>query len=259
MRILTMSDDREAQLLVAHPGHELLLYGWIRRAKPVVHVLTDGSGHSAASRLGATSLMVDAEGARRGAIFGRLSDRDAYAMILEGNTALLQSVVSDLVTELRQRRATMLVCDTAEGYNPVHDLCRLIAGAAIDIADTGVRQYEYAVVNRPDAFDAAGDDLRFDLDDVTLDAKIEAARRFAAILPDVEELLARHGREAFRHEIFRRVVDWTDLGSGVPEYERFGETRVAAGRYLHVIRKKEHILPLRDALHAFTGKAECVS
>jgi hypothetical protein len=254
-----MSDFHDTQLLVAHPGHELLLYGWIHRARPVVHVLTDGSGHSSAPRLEATLEILTAEGARRGAIFGRLSDRDAYDMILEGNTPLLLSVVTDLAMELRERRSKMIVCDAAEGYNPVHDLCRLIAGAAIEIADAGVKQYEYAVVNRPDSFDPAGDDLRLDLDDVTFEAKMETARRFAAFLPDVDEMLSRHGRDAFRHEIFRRVIDWTDLGSGVPEYERFGETRVADGHYRNVIRKKEHILPLRDALRAFAGNPQCVS
>jgi hypothetical protein len=256
-----MSDFHDAQLLIAHPGHELLLYGWIHRAKPVLHVLTDGSGPSSAPRLEGMSQMLNAvDGARRGAIFGRLSDADAYAMILEGNTPLLLSVVTDLATELRRRRSTMILSDAAEGYNPVHDLCRLIAGAATEIADSGVRQYEYAVVDRPDSFDPAGADvLHLDLDDVTFAAKMETTRRFAPVLPDVEELLTRHGPEAYRHEVFRRVIDWTDLGTGVPEYERFGEMRVAAGRYARVIRKKEHIVPLRDALSVFAGKRLCVS
>ncbi|MEA2897155.1 MAG: hypothetical protein QOJ84_2770 [Bradyrhizobium sp.] len=255
-----MTDSHDTQLLVAHPGHEVLLYGWIRRTRPVVHILTDGSGHSSEPRLGTTLPMLNAEGARRGAIFGRLSDRDAYAMILERNTPLLLSVVTDLAMELREGRPKMIVCDAAEGYNPVHDLCRLIAGAAIEIADADVKQYEYAVVHGPDSFDLVGDDLlRLDLDDATFEAKMETARRFGTFLPDVDEMLSRHGRDAYRHETFRRVIDWTDLGSDVPEYERFGETRVADGRYRNVIRKKEHILPLRDALRAFAGNPQCVS
>ncbi|MEA2328128.1 MAG: hypothetical protein QOE68_3087, partial [Thermoanaerobaculia bacterium] len=94
---------------------------------------------------------------------------------------------------------------------------------------------------------------------VTFEAKIVEARRFGANLPDVDEMLSRHGHDAFRRETLRRVIDWTDLGSDVPEYERFGETRVADGRYRNVIRKKEHILPLRDALRAFAGNPQCVS
>jgi hypothetical protein len=33
----------DAHLLIAHPGHELLLHGWICRTKPAVQILTDGS------------------------------------------------------------------------------------------------------------------------------------------------------------------------------------------------------------------------
>ena len=72
----------EAQLLVAHPGHELLLHGWISQSKPIVQVLTDGSGHSAVGRLEMTAEFLRAVGALPGAIFGRLSDREAYAMII---------------------------------------------------------------------------------------------------------------------------------------------------------------------------------
>src|SRR5881392_3068244 len=92
---------RMMYLLVAHPGHELLLHGWISRNKPVVHVLTDGSSET---RLGRTAeLLRDAE-ARAGAIFGRLSDSEAYAMIMERNTALLFSLVEELAADLERDR-----------------------------------------------------------------------------------------------------------------------------------------------------------
>jgi hypothetical protein len=256
-----MNDPTDAQLLIAHPGHELLLHGWIRRAKPVVHVLTDGSGHSSAPRLAMTAELLGNAGARPGAIFGRLSDREAYAMILEGNIPLLLSVMTDLAMELGKRRSKMVVCDAAEGYNPVHDLCRLIAGAAIDMANIDARQYEYAVVNGPDSFDPIDDEvLRLELNDVAFAAKMNTAGRFATVLPDVEDLLSRHGAEAYQRETFRRVIDWTDLGAGgSPAYERFGEKRVAADRYRRVIRKAEHIVPLRDALRASVERRQCVS
>ncbi len=240
-----MINPGEAHLLVAHPGHELLLHGWICAAKPIVHVLTDGSGHSAAARLDATAELLRDAGARAGAVFGRLSDREAYAMILERNTALLFSIVGELAAELETRRPTMIVCDAAEGYNPVHDLYRHMTGAAIAMAGVDTKQYEYAVVDSPDSFDG----ILFELDDDAFAAKMERARRHAALLADVDELLSRNGAEVYRRERFRRVADWTDVGSGSPPlYERFGEERVAAQRYARVIRRAEHIVPLRDAL-----------
>ncbi len=254
MPLSLMLNPGEAHILVAHPGHELLLHGWICRTKPVVHVLTDGSGHSAAARLDATAELLRDAWARAGAIFGRLSDREAYAMILERNTALLFSIVAELAAAMEAQRPAMVVGDAAEGYNPVHDLCRLMAGAAIALAGADTAQYEYAVVARPDSFD----EVNIELDDAEYAAKMSRARRYAATLPDVDELLSRHGAAAYRHERLRRVVDWTDVGSGPPPlYERFGEERVAAHRYARVIRRAEHLVPLRDALCAEMEKRAC--
>jgi len=247
-----MIHSPEAHLLVAHPGHELLLHGWICRNRPVVQVLTDGP----AARLQSTADLLRETGARPGAIFGRLSDAEAYAMILEGNVALLFSLVTELAAEIETRRPEIIVSDAAEGYNPVHDLCRLIAGAAIEVAGAGTKQYEYAVVNTPDSMN--GDQLVFELDDAAYAAKMERARRLATLLPDIGELLSRHGAEVYRRETFRRVADWTDIGSGsAPLYERFGEERVAAHRYTRVIRRAEHLAPLRDALRAQVEKRTC--
>jgi hypothetical protein len=245
-----------AHLLVAHPGHELLLHGWISRNKPVVHVLTDGSGHSAAKRLGQTAELLRDAGARAGAIFGRLSDAEAYAMILERNTALLFSLVEELADDLERDQPSILVCDAAEGYNPVHDLCRLIAGAAIAMAGVGTKQYEYAVVNHPHSFDAA--EIVVELDAAEYAAKMEKARAQAASLADIEALTARYGADAYRRETLSPVADWAAIDSDSPPlYERYGEERVAAGRYTNVIRRREHMLPLRDALRAAVEKRSC--
>ncbi|HEV2721686.1 MAG TPA: hypothetical protein VG323_16830 [Thermoanaerobaculia bacterium] len=238
------------QLLVAHPGHELLLYAWMARNKPVVHVLTDGP----APRLERTAELLRDAGARPGAIFGRLSDREAYAMILERNSALLVSLAEELAAELERERPAMIVVDAAEGYNPVHDLCRLVAGAAMAMAGVDAALYEYAVVGCPSS-DAT---MAIDLDDAEFAAKIARARAYAATLTDVDELLSRHGPDAYRREAFRRVGDWTAIDGGAPPlYERFGQERVAAGRYARVIRRDEHMLPLRDALRAEVEKRSC--
>ena len=37
-------------LVVAHPGHELLAYGWLSRYRPSVFVVTDGSGRDGQAR-----------------------------------------------------------------------------------------------------------------------------------------------------------------------------------------------------------------
>ena len=44
---MALSEQR-AVLVVAHPGHELRVHGWLELARPTVCILTDGSGHQAA-------------------------------------------------------------------------------------------------------------------------------------------------------------------------------------------------------------------
>jgi hypothetical protein len=247
---------RNMHLLVAHPGHELLLHGWISRNKPVVHVLTDGDVHFSGGRLGTTADLLRNRGARQGTIFGRLSDREAYAMIVERNTALLLSLVADLAEQLERDRPAIIVTDAAEGYNPVHDLCRLIAGAAIVTAGVATKQYEYAVVNDPHSLDA--DVMVIALNSAEHAAKMETARALASSIADIDELMARHGPDAYRRETLSPVADWTAIDDGAPPlYERYGEQRVAAGQYKTVIRRREHMLPLRDALRAAVETRSC--
>src|SRR5262245_66403039 len=75
-------------LLVAHPGHELLLHGWLHAERPRVFVLTDGSGRDGASRLDATSRLLEQASAACGAVYGRYPDRVVYEALLDGDTAL---------------------------------------------------------------------------------------------------------------------------------------------------------------------------
>lgn len=239
-------------LLVAHPGHELLLHGWVSRTLPTVHVLTDGSGYDRTPRIARTAELLRESGARAGSIFGRLTDRQAYAMILNGDAALVVALVAELAAAIEVQRPDIVVNDAVEGYNPVHDLCRILAGAAIAMSGVAVKQYEYAVVGPPPA--GAG----IELDDAAYAAKMEQVRRYAPQLPDAAELLTRYGAEAYRREVLSPVGDWRALGAGEPPlYERLGEERVAAHRYDQVIRRDRHIVPLLDAVCAALHEHPC--
>lgn len=240
-------------LLVAHPGHELLLHGWMSLTRPTVHVLTDGSGHGAAPRIARTAELLREIGAPAGTIFGRLTDRQAYAMILNGDTEMLLALIAELAASIEVQRPDIVVADAVEGYNPVHDLCRLVAGAAIEMSSSSARLYEYAVVGHPSI-----DGIHLDLDDVAFTAKMEQVRCYTPELPDAAELLARHGADAYRREELRPVADWRSQGDGEPPlYERLGEERVALHRYERVIRRDEHMLPLRDAVCGALAERPC--
>lgn len=249
-----MFDPRSPLAFFAHPGHELLIHGWVQQTKPRVCVLTDGSGPSLTSRLESTEEVLRAIGASPGGIFGRLTDLEAYAAILDGDAALFTSIAEELAQDLAG--ISVVVADACEGYNPVHDLCRLIAGSACSVA--GVPYYESPVAHAPSSFA----DARIELDEQAFRDKMTAARAYSRLRGDMDDHLARYGEDAFRVETFRRVDDWTAIGWSAgekPYYETFGEQRVAAGRYERAIRYEEHMRPLCDAFRAWAGACRCAS
>src|SRR5215470_12779269 len=85
-----------AALVLAHPGHELRVHGWLEAARPLVFVLTDGSGHSDRGRLASTTRVLEQAGAERGPLYGRLTDRALYGALLAGDHALFDGLADEL-------------------------------------------------------------------------------------------------------------------------------------------------------------------
>lgn len=249
-----MFDCPRVLLLVGHPGHELLIHGWLSRVRPRVCALTDGSGHAARPRLHECAALLRRVQATPGRIFGRHTDREMYDAILNGDVELIDGLVNEVAAELVANRIDAIVSDGMEGFNPVHDLCRIIAGAACSRAGNVVH-YEYPLYEGPHAFDAVGDAQIIDLDDAALEAKLACARGLAPVLSDIDEMLSRFGEAAFRREAFRPIADWTACpwpSDARPLYEQIGEEAVALHRYDRVIRYAEHMRPLVDHVRATT-------
>ena len=57
-----MNSTRPA-LIIAHPGHELRVHHWLEKTRPLMLVLTDGSGRTAQSRLASTTRILEQAGA----------------------------------------------------------------------------------------------------------------------------------------------------------------------------------------------------
>ena len=62
-------------LLVAYPGHEQLLHHWMERERPLVLVMTDGSGVAGVPRLEHAWRIIFAAGAQSGPVFGEVTDQ----------------------------------------------------------------------------------------------------------------------------------------------------------------------------------------
>jgi hypothetical protein len=251
-----------AVLVIAHPGHELRVYQWLRLARPVCFVLTDGSGRSGKSRLDSTTKLLEQNGAQPGSIYGRLTDHAFYAAILKGEFKLFIDLAAELARELMQQEIAYVVGDAVEGYNPVHDLCRFMINAAVEIANRKRNQpllnFEIFLTSQADNPPRrVSGDMWIDLDEESLSKKLEAARAYTEITSDVDRILNQEGIHAIQTERLRSTRDCSprDGAAETPYYELYGEKQVAAGHYEHVVRYREHVIPVVEALRYYSEKA----
>lgn len=237
-------------LVIAHPGHELRVHGWLERARPRVIVLTDGSGRTGTSRLLATARVLARAGATHGPVFGRLTDRDVYAALLGCDVALFRDLADAIAAGIED--ADYVVGDAAEGYNPTHDVCRLLVDAAVARVRrrrASIASFAFPLVGPPAEAAPGPHDVDLSLDDAAFARKVDAARRYVELDREVRSALDGLGADAFRHERLEHVAETTVAATGdVPFYERHGERRVAEGVYAHVLRRDQHVVPIAAAL-----------
>lgn len=275
-----------AALIVAHPGHELCVHGWLSAAKPVVFVLTDGSGRQGIPRLSSTTGNLLAAGAQPGRLYGRVTDSAVYQALLKGDISFFTQLALELAEGLIDGNFDYVVGEAIEGYNPTHDVCCLLTNAAVEIANRvrtagPIQNFDFAIVRPPEpgTVDQSPGTVRFVLDEDSYDRKVKAMRSCPELADEVSagldgtglkslEMLGdlidevrclmkvRGGAASFRIECLRPIAagfDEPGLNEQAPFYERYAEKLVAAGLYQTVIRYREHVVPVAQALQELTG------
>ena len=251
-------------LIAGHPGHELKLFGWLSECRPRLYVITDGSGRRGVSRAPASAALAERLGLQQDKIFGCISDSNIYQAMLERDSAFFLGLAEELAASLVENRIDLVAGDAAEGYNPTHDLCRVVIDAAVLMAErtTGlsIANYEICLTEWEEGFQEQHDErcAHLRLDDRLLRQKLEAAENYGGLREEVDRAIARRGKEYFRTECLRKVSYPFALRRGAikPMYERWGERRVADGKYDHVIRFEEHILPITEVIADHAAQAE---
>src|ERR1700726_1117013 len=109
--------QQRSALLIAHPGHELRVFHWLEIARPLVCVLTDGSGHTNHSRLPSTTQILDGTGSKAGPVCGRVTDPEIYAAILKGDFQVFVEVMRQLAQSFIEQNIEYVGHDAIEGYN----------------------------------------------------------------------------------------------------------------------------------------------
>ncbi|MDT7689595.1 MAG: hypothetical protein QOE46_2354 [Acidobacteriota bacterium] len=274
-----MTTGNMAAVVVAHPGHEVRIHGWLEQERPQVFVLTDGSGRAGQPRIASTAQYLKRFDMRPGCIFGRLTDMEVYRAVLARDFAPFVNLSEELAGALVRAGARLVAGDACEGYNTTHDIARLITNAAVEMTGRSasggaIANYDFTVVNRPDHCPARlrASAVWLHLDNEAFARKLAAAFEFyPELAAETRDALAGRGDEAtvehfklngdehaatdlsgmdmFRVECLRPISHGdAPFESAAPFYEQYGEGRVAEGLYERVIRYREHIRPLADAL-----------
>lgn len=273
------SKNARAILVIAHPGHELRVHKWLETTCPDVWVLTDGSGRSNQSRIKSTTRVLEAAGAHPGSVYGNLTDVDLYELVLNFDHHEFTSLVDRLANTVINNHIDLVAGDAEEGYNPAHDICRLIVNAAVKLAKNSsaarIKNFAFTLMGPPDRRPdrSTSNALTLTLDPVELDRKLSAARSYPELQAEVVASLSGADHEAFNNDpdLAQRVrslfgttnlndfrvecLSPVELHNGtlnrdVPFYEIYGERQVKAGHYKQVLRYREHVLPLALALAA---------
>jgi hypothetical protein len=250
-------------LIIGHPGHELRAYAFIKKYKPDVFILTDGSGSNDVSRIHQSIKLIDSLGAKFQNSIKIFTDVELYKVILEQDLSEILSYKNRLKDIIIKNDYDVIVGDALEGFNPTHDICRyLINGIVSDIL---ANNNSKKILNYDFALDAAPNNISIDdnigglslkLSDEEFQMKLNAAMAYPELKYEVDTAIEKYGREVFLWESFRKVLDLNQIsnwGDVKPYYEVFGEKRVKDGFYSKIITFEKHIKPIAELCLSFNS------
>jgi len=244
-------------LIIGHPGHELRAYAFIKKYKPDVFILTDGSGSHKASRLHQSIKLLDSLGAKFQDTIKIFTDIELYNIVLGQNLSEIISYKNSLKQIIIDNDYDIIVGDALEGFNPTHDICRylingIISEMSFSINAKAILNYDFVLDSAPNniSFDNNIEGLSLKLTDEDFKMKIEAAMSYPELKYEVVTAIEKYGTEVFLWESFGRVFDLNQISNWDtirPYYEEFGEKRVGQGAYSAIITFDKHIKPIAEA------------
>lgn len=242
-----------ALLLHAHPGHELRLFGWMEQYRPTLFLMTDGSG-GGVSRTHYSSEVALRAGARPGAAFGMASDRDWYSAILNADTTMFEAMIDAVTQAAAAEGATLIVSDAVDGYNPMHDLCEVVAASAASALRRQGRNVTHLVARAVSGGDNGDVVAEIRLDDEAQARKQAAIDAYTPLAEEVCRLLDEEPGALASEQLRRPVFEWPARWS--PSWESVGASRVATNKYTQRIEYARHIRPLALALLSKAARTE---
>jgi LmbE family N-acetylglucosaminyl deacetylase len=248
-----MTSPNAPLAVFAHPGHELRILHALGALGASCLYLTDASGSTGVSRLPLTTDLLADAGLPGRIPFPFIADAALYAALMTRDEAVIDRLRRDLSDHVTRLRPAFLITDSAEGYNPAHDLCHFVA---LELGQSlGVPVYDIALDGDPGDFGhARREDCRvWSLDGAALARKLAFVRDYAALAGhqlagEAKHLLARYGDEAQAKEILRPALGWRAYDAlwthEAPFFERHGLKRVREGKYTSALTYRDHLRPV---------------
>lgn len=276
-------------LLIAHPGDELKLFGFINQAKPYLFILTDGSGRTRPATLNDTWRILNSIFPESGDIFYMMTQQDKekhgyinnyllYQEILNKQESFFAVYINQIVYNLSEKNIDYLVVNSREEYNPINELCRIMAEIAVKLVERGkgkkIMLYEFPVIKPYNEGINDGcirinldEELmkkklywisRYDssvLDDLKLNVRIDKnailnLKEMPGGLEEVENILLQVAPDFLKNEYLFPYI--YKESSEKPFYEIYAERLVNSGIYMEAITYKSHILPIKKRLDSLT-------
>lgn len=237
-------------LVLAHPGHELRIHHWIELHKPVVYLLTDGSGGKMKSRTHYSKDVIHRAGGRSGAVFGEISDKDWYDSILNHRSELFINVINTIVDDIPAGHRIQIVSDAVDGYNPMHDL----AWAFGQSIHNRLAHHNVVIPNLCSAAIPNVDgktEVSIQLDAEARKRKIASVQGYTPLADEAKRVLELDPTAFDQETLISQNFDWREDHS--PQWETIGKDRVASGLYQDCITYNEHVRPMLQLLFDTNG------
>ena len=254
--------DPRVLMLVAHPGHEIWVHGWMEQSRPLVLVLTDGSGSRGSSKLPATTKALRLAQCRIGDLFGRFTDRGFHQALVMKDHGRFMALAEELADLMVQEQIDWVVGEALEGVSPGADVCRILIDTAVAMVSRerpACRNYEFSLrpFHAPTGTERANRILRFPLDADRWKRKYQTLLTY----PEMGSVLQQSPLqvEKLKEEILILTNPWAVLRQDESTRGDYDEMTRSESGTVSMIRFREHILPLGEALRLVAASSRAVA
>jgi hypothetical protein len=250
----------ETLIVTGHPNHELAILGIIQRVRPQILFLTDGGGEE---RVAESRAVFEHLGLSDRTRFLKVSEGDLYRALLERDSSILSRLVAEARSMIDAVGPRQILCESAEFYNPLHDLTLPVVRAAArhrpditilefpliaEIPGSGGR---FRVQRPPPSRESAAWKIRLTARELAV--KLEAAaHRYPSLRLQMGRLLDEIPPAHAALEYFLEASP--ELPAPGAEhalrYEERGRSLRRRGLVEHTITLSDHFLPMVAALEA---------